>query len=166
MRDLCLGRAGGLVEREVTPPQIDDSVMICFSGALIGNTSLSTIWISGYEISEAGRRALANCLCDKSSLINTFHSNHTLQSFCYSDPSPNFRNSDLFSLLGMNKSKNKAEVARKKILTTHFGDDGACVRIIAPMATHTLPTALSWIGRDRSEYSIMYLLLRSMSWPL
>ncbi len=166
MRDLCLGRAGGLVEREVTPPQIDDSVMICFSGALIGNTSLSTIWISGYEISEAGRRALANCLCDKSSLINTFHSNHTLQSFCYSNPDPNLRNSDLFFLLGMNRSKNKAEVTRKKILATHFGDDDACIRIFAPMAAPTLPTALSWIGRDRQEYSIMYHLLHSMSLPL
>jgi Ran GTPase-activating protein (RanGAP) involved in mRNA processing and transport len=166
LHDLRLGRgSGSLFEREVTPP-LDDSVMICFSGALIGNTSLSHISMRGYEVSEAGRRALANCLCDKSSLNNTFYSNHTMQSFCYSNPDPNFRNSDLFSLLGMNKSKNKAEVARKKILATHFGDDGACVRIFAPMATHALPTALSWIGRDRSEYSIMYLLLRSMSWPL
>jgi Leucine-rich repeat (LRR) protein len=141
-----------------TPP-IDDSVIICFVDALIGNTSLIDFQFYGYELSEVGRRALANALCDKSSLVNTFLSNHTLQSIDY--------HRDLRPLLDMNECENKFEVARKKILATHFGDIDACVRtIFAPMPTPTLPTALSWIGRDRREYSMMYHVLHSMPWPL
>ena len=76
-------------------------------------------------------------------------------------------NRDIRSLLDMNRCKNKFEVARKKILASHFGDIDACVRtIFALMPVPTLPTALSWIGRDRREYSMMYHFLHSMSWPL
>jgi Ran GTPase-activating protein (RanGAP) involved in mRNA processing and transport len=135
-------------------PPIDDSVIICFADALIGNTSLTTLSFSGYGLSEVGQRALANALCDTSSLVNTFLSNHTLQSTFY--------HRDLQSLLDMNECENKFEVARKKILASHFGDDDACRRIFAPMPFPTLPTALSWIGRDRREYSMMYNFLRGM----
>ena len=146
-----------------TPPQIDGSVIICFADALIGNTSLTALSLCGHQISDVGRRALANALCDTSSLVNTFNSNHTLQSFSYRSS----LNGDLQSLLDMNECENKFEVAREKILATHFGDIGACVRtIFAPMPTPTLPTALSWIGRDRREYSMMYHFLHSMPWPL
>ena len=101
--------------------------------------------------------------CDKSSPINTFYSNHTLQHFGYAGlgNNPDFRSS-----LDMNKWEDKVGVARKKIVATHFGDADACFQIFAPMATPTLPTALSWIGRDRREYSMMYQLLHSMPLPL
>jgi hypothetical protein len=144
------------------PPQMDDSVIICFADALIGNTSLSELSFHGYELSDVSRCALANTLCDKSSLVNTFLSNHTLQSIWYVH-----YHRDLQSLLVMNRYKNKFEVARKKILATHFGDIDASVRtIFVPMPVPMLPTALSWIGRDRREYSLMYHFLHSMSWPL
>jgi hypothetical protein len=147
-----------------TPPQIDDSVIICFADALIGNTSLTTLSFvrHGLSLSEVGRLALANALCDKSSLVNTFLSNHTLQSISY------YRSDvygDLRSLLDMNECENKFEVARKKILANHFGDI-ACLRIFKTMPAPTLPTALSWIGRDQREYSMMYNFLQGMPWPL
>jgi hypothetical protein len=157
LHELQLGGVG------FPPPQMDDSVIIRFAGALIGNASLTAISFNNYRISDVGWCALANCLCDKSSPINTFHSNHTLQHFFYRGrDTPDFQSS-----LAMNKWEDKVGVARKKILATHIGDIDACVRtIFAPMATPTLPTALSWIGRDRREYSMMYQLLHSMPWPL
>ena len=156
---LCVLKLG----RGMFPPlQIDDSVIICFADALIDNTCLTTLSFANYGLSEVGLSSLADCLCDKSSLVNTFLSNHTLQSFsCRSS-----FNGDLRSLLVMNRCKNKFEVARKKILATHFVDDGACGRIFDPMPAPTFPTALSWIGRDRREYSMMYNFLRSMPWLL
>ena len=72
-----------MIEHEVAPPPIDDSVVIGFADALIGNTSLEQFKFGGYELSEAGRRALVNSLCDKSSLNNTFRSNHKLRIFSY-----------------------------------------------------------------------------------
>jgi hypothetical protein len=148
------------------PSQMDDSVIICFADALVGNTSLSELSLCNQWISDVGRRALFHTLCDKSSLVNTFLSNHTLQSIYYH----RFYDAvtgDLKSLLAMNKCENKFEVARKKILANHFGDVGACVRrIFAPMPALILPTALSWIGRDRREYSMMYHFLHCMPWPL
>ena len=80
LRQLSIGR---LIEHEVAPPPIDDSVIIGFADALIGNTSLEQFKFGGYELSEAGRRALVNSLCDKSSLNNTFRSNHKLRGFSY-----------------------------------------------------------------------------------
>ena len=110
-------------------PLIDDSVIICFADALIGNTSLTNL---PYYASEVGRLALANSLCNDSSLINTFLSNHTLKSISFA------ANGDLKSLLAMNKCENKFEVARRKILATHFGDVDACVRTtVAPRPTPT-----------------------------
>jgi Ran GTPase-activating protein (RanGAP) involved in mRNA processing and transport len=157
LRELNLGR-----QRFSPPLQIDESVITCFADALFGNTSLRTLLFCGYVISEVGLRTLANCLCDKSSLIDTFHSNHTLQSiFC----GVAVDEGDLRSLLIMNKCMNKFEVARRKILAFHFGDgDGdECVRgIFAPLPISSLPTALSWIGRDRREFSMMYNFLHNM----
>ena len=157
LHELRLGRVGFLTL------QMDDSVIIRFAGALIGNASLTEISFNHYRISEVGWCALANCLCDRSSPINTFYSNHTLQSFGYAGQG---NNPDFQSSLDMNKWEDKVGVARKKIFATHFGDGDACARIFAPMATPTLPTALSWIGRDRREYSMMYQFLHSMPWPL
>ena len=147
------------------PPEIDASVISGFAYALIGNTSLSEFYFGGYELSGADRRAMVNALCDKSSPNKTFGSNHTLISFSYHrfywDNTDEYK--DLRSSLVMNgRCKNKARVAREKILAIHLGDDSACVRIFAPMPTPMLPTALSWIGRYRKEYSMMYHLLHSM----
>jgi hypothetical protein len=161
-RSLSKLRVLNLGKLHNAPPQMDDSVIICFADALIGNTSLSELLFHGYELSDVGRCALANTLCDKSSLINTYYSNHTLQAIEYRRAG----NGDLRSLLDMNHHKSKVDVARRKILANHFEDDGAYDRIFAPMLAPTLPTALSWIGRDRREYSIMYNFLHSMPWQL
>ena len=158
---------GRLIGQEVAQPLIDDSVLTCFADSLIGNTSLMIFEFFGYDHSDVGLRALANSLCDKSSPTKTFCSNHTLRYFRYLRGLGINYQKDLRSLINMNQSENKAdEVARKKILANHFGDGDACVRVFAPMTTPTLPTALSWIGKDRREYSMMYYLLHSMPWPL
>jgi hypothetical protein len=138
-----------------------DDVVICFLDALTGNTSLKSFWFRGYKLSDRGRSAVANAVCDKSSIISTYSSNHTLESFGVE----NYHNNpDLRSSLAMNYGKNKTEVARRKTLLHHVGDVDACVRVFAPMAVPVLPTALSWIGSNRDEYSMMYRFLLTMPW--
>ncbi len=64
----------------------------------------------------------------------------------------------------MNLCVNKSDVARKKILIRHFADEGNCVHTFGTMTVQVLPTALSFIGRDRLGYSLLHSLLRSMPW--
>jgi hypothetical protein len=138
-----------------------DDVVICFLDALTGNISLKSFWFHGYNMSDRGRSGVANTLCDKSSIMSTYSSNHTLESFGVE----NYHNNpDLRSSLVMNYGKNKMEVARRKILLHHVGDVDACVRVFAPMAVLVLPMALSWIGSNRDEYSMMYWFLLTMPW--
>ena len=60
--------------------------------------------------------------------MDTYNSNHTLQDFTddpiqYEDEIKKNLPSDLISSIELNKNEDKAEVARQKILLTHFSDD-------------------------------------------
>ena len=69
--------------------------------------------------------ALTNVLCNKSSIDETFNSNHTLQ--CIVDPDNNNNGAnesqlppDLITLLQLNRENSPTEAARRKILQVHF----------------------------------------------
>jgi hypothetical protein len=68
---------------------------------------------------------------------------------------------NVWSLLGMNLNMNKSEVARRKILLYHLSDINSIGLVFGPMAETILPSAISWIGRDRVGLSAMFNLLRS-----
>ena len=93
-------------------------------------------------------------LCDKSSINNTFYSNHTLQSIIYIWPERFWENLDY--LLNMNENENKVEVAREKILNSHFTGEAVDIGVFARMPEALLPHAIEWIGRDRLGFSLMY----------
>ena len=58
---------------------INDRTMIALSEAVTDNDALREMWISEYHISVVGWTALAQSLCDKSSIMATYNSNHKLQ---------------------------------------------------------------------------------------
>ena len=135
-----------------------DDIMIFFAEALKFNSSLRLL--RGFSLSDIGCSALANALCDTSSIENTFISNHTLSTLLNASS-----NERLAELLCMNTDDwNKASVARKKILKYHFTDVDNCARVFGSMEVKVLPTAISWIGRDNLGFSLMYNFLRSMPW--
>jgi hypothetical protein len=134
-----------------------DDIMICFAEALKFNSSLELL--RGFRTSDIGCSALANALCDTSSIENTFISNHTLFTLL-NTPS----NERLVELLRMNTGRNKASVVREKIIKYHFNDVENCAQVFGSMEMKLLPTALSWIGRDNHGYSLMYNFSRSMPW--
>ena len=112
-------------------------------------------------------------ICDKSSINNTFYSNHTIQSIELDEYDP-YENRDyddpvidrMFEidddrreLLDMNCNKNKVEVARKKIMRSHFSGEAVDISVFALMPETLLPHAIEWIGRDREDrfgFSLMY----------
>ena len=56
----------------------------------------------------------------------------------------------------MNENENKVEVAREKILNSHFTGEAVDIGVFARMPEALLPHAIEWIGRDRLGFSLMY----------
>lgn len=144
---------------------IDDDVMISFANALQNNETLKELKFGGHaEISETGWDAMKNTIIDKSSIDSTYNSNHTLLdiqlgSSTFEVPS------DLIMSLELNRNEKHA-AARQKILLCHFPSAASSVHAFGSMEVTVLPFALSWIGRenDRNEFSLVYSLVRYMSW--
>ena len=163
LRELSLGtRNPGLESQRAVGFQraaIDDDIIFSFADALVGNTTLVIFSLLGYNFSERSWTELENVFCNKSTIDETFCSNHTLYSFDFSQ-----RRLCLESLLAMNYNKDKYGVARKKILLHQLGEFDSILDVVGPMSTPVLPFALSWLGKDRCEYSMMFQLLQSMPW--
>ena len=108
---------------------INDDTLIDFTRALEHNKTLKSLFLyqnpddDWPRITERGWEALSNLLCNKSSIMSTYNSNHTLQ-----DPGDyayplDAISKDLVESLELNENKDKVEVARQKILRTHFSCD-------------------------------------------
>ena len=136
---------------------VGDDIIIGFADVLATNTSLEQLDFY-LGVSARGLNFIANAFCDKSSIENCYYnSNHTLYQINCSKGWPN----NVWSLLGMNLNMNKSEVARRKILLYHLSDINSIGLVFGPMAETILPSAISWIGRDRVGLSAMFNLLRS-----
>ena len=122
-------------------------------------------------ISERGWEAVSTLLCNKSSIQDTYNSNHALQNV--GDYFSDEIGDKLWPHLELNENKDKAEVARQKILQTHFSSsDASKLQELLDMELEMLPSAISWIGRSLpigywkgaqvSGLSTMYNLMRRL----
>ena len=129
-------------------------LLIDFTSALTHNKTLETLYVehnSGDEngndvITNRGRAAVCKLLCNKTSIMDTYNSNHTLKEVSIYDNTPD----DTESYLNLNENKDKAEVARQKILQTHFSTedlDSSKLQVLLDMELEMMPTAVEWIGR-------------------
>jgi len=122
-------------------------------------------------ITERSWEAISTLLCNKTSILETYNSNHTLEDLGYYFEGDT--GNDLVPYLELNENKNKAEVARQKILQTHFSDDddtSSNIQELLDMELEVIPTAIAWIGRPVSCWkgrsvsglSTMYNLMRRL----
>jgi Ran GTPase-activating protein (RanGAP) involved in mRNA processing and transport len=144
-----------------------DEVINDFADMLANNSTLTTLHIGGDEITDRSWAALSHALCNKSSIENTFSSNHTLHTLEKSDDVRAEIPEDLSMLLRLNKNLDKASVRRQKILIHHFHETvrGTVVKGIPKingMSRSTLPSALEWMGRDALGFSVMYKVVRGI----
>lgn len=137
--------------------EVDDNVVASFAEGLVQNTSLRSLEIFSDAISSRGWSALANALCDNSSIVNMCSSNHTLGTCWVNAGLPH----SLLSLLDLNYNEDKADVIRAKILMHFFSDIDNIGQVFAQVPMSTMPNAIEWIGRDRLGLSTMYILLRN-----
>jgi len=157
---------------------VNDDTVVAFASALAQNKTLK--WLGLHEccsfsneegndsITERGWSAVSTLVCNKSSIMDTYNSNHKLF-VDYSDDNELLPD-DLSSLLDLNGNKDKAEVARQKIFQTHFSDTSN-IQELLDMELEVLPTAIAWIGRPKhigwegknvSGLSTMFNLVRRL----
>jgi hypothetical protein len=115
------------------------------------------------------------CNEDSDSIEATYRSNHTLSrlDFIFFD-GDDFNEEDkrwdkmpleLYYLLHLNGNPNKAAVARRKVMNTHFSGASSATRLVdLNLEWRVLPQLLSWIGREkeRQDLSLMFGFLLKM----
>lgn len=151
----------------VTEPNENDvdgvELTIRFAIDLTNNTSLEVIDLHVTSIPTTGWIALANALCDQTSITSIcYNSNHKLQRLECSPQNP----PEIELLLAMNKKKRKEDVVRVKILLFHLSNIDNVAHAFGSMNTVVLPSAIEWIGRDRQGFLTMFYLFRCMPWLL
>jgi len=97
----------------------NDTVINSFADALTSNHKLRELEFMCSN--RFGCAALTHTLCNKSSIISTFNSNHTLERICGGMV---FVPEELTSLLRINRENSVSQAARLKIIKTHFS--GSC----------------------------------------
>jgi len=133
---------------------ITDEAVAEISHALVGNNTLKTVSLGDlFPIGKTGWEFVRHLLCNQSSISNLHKSNHTLQSFGCDIPE------DVQQLLNTNKTVNKKEVAREKILK--YGADNI-IETVVGLELNVLPSAVSYIGEDERGLSMLYQLCKSL----
>ena len=156
--------------------KINDDTVIAFTRALEHNNTLKWLCLhectdedGNYSITERGWEAVSNLLCNKTCIMDTYNSNHTLFVDSYDDYDEILPDG-LPSLLDLNWNKDKAEVARQKILQTHFSDTSN-IQELLDMELKMMPSVIAWIGRPKhiglsgksvSGLSTMFNLVRRL----
>ncbi|KAL7552317.1 hypothetical protein ACHAWF_015547 [Thalassiosira exigua] len=137
-----------------------DETILAFATALENNSTLKELVLGDYfildsindresNITSDGWDALSRVLCDTSSIMGTYHSNHTLQNIDFNREGRELPNltEDLRTMLNINKNCNsKIEAARLKIIRTHFSE-GFNTYPFVGMPLKVLPHTIAWMGR-------------------
>jgi len=137
----------------------DHNVAIDYSHALLNNTKLKQLlFCRGMEVTASGWDALADLLCNKSSIDGILDSNHTLEAV----RGPRSPDDRVVSYLELNEKFNKFEVVRRKIIQYYFINGEANTQEFVDMELGVLPHAMRWTGRNHIGHSLLYQLVRSM----
>jgi len=145
----------------VSNDSINDEVIQSFADALANNNKLRELniftVIAHNHITPDGYAAMTNILCDTSSILSTFYSNHTLEELCHKSFASPFPN-DLSSLLQINRESSVSQAARLKIINSHFSGSEINMQPFMEMNLNVRPHAIAWMAKDMH----MYELLRAM----
>ena len=141
---------------------IDDDALAFFATALVQNNKVKEFFLNGTFPTNAGWVHLSNVLFDKSSIMGTYESNHSLQRVFEYECDESWLPSDLKDLLQINRENTQTEAARRKILNVHFSDDFSMQPFI-DMDLNALPHAIAWMARDAHGISLLYNFLRNTS---
>ena len=151
---------------EASHKSINDEVAHSFADALSENKTLEELYLGicppGYDckITPDGHVAMTNILCNTSSILSTFNSNHTLVAICHTfdEPFKDYLPNDLLSMLKINRENSVSQAARLKIINTHFSGSDIIMQPFLEMNLSVRPHAIAWMAKDMHSY----VLLRAM----
>jgi hypothetical protein len=144
---------------------ITDNNMVLFADALAANNHrLKVLGLELYVNLNPDRHhitSFSHILCNKSSILSTFNSNHTLENISdgmIKEEGPfNVLPEDLRRLLQINRNHSNRDAARIKIIKTHFSGSTINVKPFTDiMATNVFPYAIAWMARDIPGMSVLY----------
>jgi hypothetical protein len=158
--------------------------MISFVNALAGNRSLIKMNISdNNDVTATGWDAFDNLLCNTSSIMSTYHSNHTLEElfdwYYQKQLGDIVGHGHIEYILRVNhNSSSISQAARFKIMGRYFSGSVVDLQPFTAMHPSILPFAIAWMAkgdcvdfcdRDRlfsifrsHEYNLVYQFIRSM----
>ncbi|EJK65721.1 hypothetical protein THAOC_13393, partial [Thalassiosira oceanica] len=145
---------------------IEDETIGLFANAIRRNCTLEIVEVgSSHEgergVTEEGWDSITNVLCDRTSIMETYLSNHTLFMINAYNPLP----AGLTELLEFNRDYPK-RAARLKVLDVHFAPefDMNAIRPFLEMDMKLLPQAIDWIGKGeefvKEFWTVLYELVR------
>jgi hypothetical protein len=152
--------------------RINDNAMISIAYALANNNMLKRLYfdpdpIPGYSdgVTSNGFAALTHLLCNKSSVLSTYHSNHTLEVLgrgVWDDDEKLPR--DLASLLTINRENNWCHAARLKVIKSHFCGRDINMQPFADMDPKIRVHIIDWIARDDDDKMDLLNLVNGCVW--
>ena len=125
---------------------ISDVSVISLANSLANNSRLKELLLDGNVLINNGWAAFSHVLCNKSSIMDTYRSNHTLEMLRQLFEERRLPE-DVRSLLQINRENTKSQAARLKITRTHF-PGGFVAQPFVGMDFNVLPYAIAWMGRD------------------
>jgi len=148
-----------MLEEFSTETPIGYETVILLANSLSDNTKMKKLLVKDDHRDHhigADRivEAFSRLICNNSSIMATYESNHTLQEYnSYIDR--------IKSMLQVNKnSSSPAAAARSKIIKTHFSDVN--VNHFVEMDEEVYPHAAEWMARDIDGLSLLYKFLTSI----
>ena len=148
---------------------LNDEVITSFANAIAHNNKLKTLDMSVYvddittsNVSARSWSTIANILCNTSNICSIYNSNHTLSDIGNIGYRVRDFPTKLTDYLQLNENDNKLEVAREKIIRSHFLNGEDNMQDFVDMELGLLPHALGWTGRNNIGHSLLYRLVHSM----
>ena len=121
---------------------VDDATRTLFMNSLANNKKLKELLFFIFFHSDDWEPPLS-VLCDTTSIMSTYNSNHILEVLGDEDDWPE----EFESLLQINKEYTPSQAARLKIIKTHF-KEGFSTHPFVDIDLNVLPHAMAWMGRD------------------
>lgn len=154
-----------LVKLDLSCISINDKRVIALANSLTNNVTLETLLIGDATsiIGEEAISALSQLVCNKSSIMATYHSNHTLQKV-----TGHLSHYKIQPYLDFNRNCNLSNARRRKIIRTHFNSlnciDGCRINVqpFVEMDLELLPHAASWMARDSHGFNLLFEFLPVM----
>ena len=146
--------------------QIGNEGATAIANSLSNNTKLKRLYLDGNPFDPSAVGNFCRVLCNTSSVNDTYHSNHTLDTLPLSDEQKGLHAILLSSLRRLNSGENKSHVAIKKILKYHPNIDMEPLfewDAEGEQSIKALPYAIDWFGRageaiggafDREDYHV------------